>query len=413
MIEKPIGLLVATFMLASSVGAAELPAGTVVSAVNLDAMLNDTFDGHVLVDVIPESMRFLIRKYALQIKLKKINKLPVDDSYYRATEKYSGQVEIDPTTKLLKNYVAGTPFPTVDPTDPLSGYKVMWNNFYYFSISGPSLDGDYDQLLIDGKKGLDQQQTWHFTNLPMQGRATEPHTIGDGNMAKKEMVYVKAPYDAKGFALLTLRYSDGRLDDTWGYIKSIRRVRRFSSGTWMDPVAGSDLLYDDINGFNANPTWYKNFKYLGRHYVLGMQLEVAQTLRGAGNTNAEFPYIDLATWPHWNPVQEWGPIPVDMVEAIPPEHHPYSKKIYYFSVDYPGFVRYMEAYDKIGNLWKVDMLAPGVAPDGEGRSWVTRYLAHIIDVQREHATVAVGWDVLPASLTPEQVTVDTLSRAAR
>ncbi len=413
MSRKIIGKLMATVLLTGTVGAAELPAGTVVNAANLDAVLNESFDGHLLADVMPESMRLMIRKYALELKLKKIKKLPVDESYYRVTEQYSGQVEIDPATKMIKNYVAGTPFPAVDSADPLGGYKIMWNNFFYFSISGSSLDGDYDQLLISGKSGLDQHQTWHFTNLPMRGRAIEPHTLGDGNIAKKEMVYVKAPYDAKGFALLTLRYSDGRLDDTWGYIKSIRRVRRFSSGTWMDPVGGSDLLYDDINGFNAHPAWYKDFKYLGRQYVLGMQLEVPQTVRGANTKTEEFPYIDLETWPHWNPIQEWGPVPVDMVEAIPPEHHPYSKKIYYFSVDYPGFVRYMEAYDKIGDLWKVDMLAPGVAPDTAGRSWVTKYLAHIIDVRREHATIAVGWDVVPADLTPDQVTVDTLSRVAR
>lgn len=393
--------------------AADLPPGTVINSSNIDAMLQESFDGHVVADVMPESMQLMIRKYALQLRLKKINKLPVDESYYRATDQYSGQVEIDPTTKLLKNYIAGTPFPKIDIDDPLGGYKAMWNNFYYFSISGTSLDGDYDQLLISGKKGLDQHQTWHFTNLPMQGRAIQPHALGDGTVAKREMVYVKAPYDAKGFALLTFRYSDGRLDDTWGYIKSIRRVRRFSSGTWMDPVGGSDLLYDDINGFNANPAWYKDFKYLGRRHVLGMQLEVPQTARGSATKAQEFPYIDLETWPHWNPIQEWGPVPVDMVEATPPEHHPYSKKVYYISVDYPGFIRYMEAYDKAGDLWKVDMLAPGAAPDAAGRSWVTRYLAHIIDVQREHATVAVGWDVTPADLKPDEVTVDTLSRVAR
>jgi len=235
-------------------------------------------------------------------------------------------VQIDPTTKLLSNYVAGTPFPTIDPTNPLAGYMVMWNNFYYAAVSGPSLNGDYDQLIIDGRKGLDQHQTWHFTNLPMAGRTLEPHTIGDGKIAKKEMVYVKAPYDAKGFALLTHRYNDGRLDDTWGYIKTIRRVRRFSSGTWMDPVAGSDFLYDDINAFNANPVWYKDFKYLGRKYVLGFQLEVPQTVPGASDKAAEFPRVDLQNWPHWNPIQEWGPVPVDVVEAIPPDHHPYSKK---------------------------------------------------------------------------------------
>ncbi|MGE0811009.1 MAG: DUF1329 domain-containing protein [Immundisolibacter sp.] len=406
-------LFLAAGLWLTAASAAELPAGTVINAGNIDAMLKESFDGQAIADVMPESMQFMIRKYALQIKLKKIQKQAIDPSYYEATQKYAGQVQIDPTTKLLSNYVAGTPFPTIDPANSLAGYMAMWNSFYYFSTSGPSLDGDYDQLLIDGEDGLDQHQTWHFTNLPMVGRTLEPHTLGDGKIAKKEMVYVKAPYDAKGFALLTHRYSDGRLDDTWGYIKSIRRVRRFSSGTWMDPVGGSDLLYDDINAFNANPAWYRDFRYVGRKYVLGMQLEVPQTVRGAPDKAAEFPYIDLNNWPHWNPIQEWGPVLVDVVEAFPPEHHPYSKKVYFISVDYPGFARYMEAYDKGGKLWKVDMLAPGAAADSNGRSWITRYLAHIIDIQREHATVAVGWDVAPATLSPDDVTVDVLSRVAR
>jgi hypothetical protein len=73
----------------------------------------------------------------------------------------------------------------------------------------------------------------------------------------------------------------------------------------------------------------------------------------------------------------------------------------------------MEAYDKAGKLWKVDMLAPGAAQDAEGRNWITRYTVHLIDLQREHATVAVGWNVAPAKVAPDDVTVDALARAAR
>ena len=120
--------------------AAELPAGTVINASNIDDMLPQSFDGHVIGDVMPLSMQFLVRNYALQIKLKKIQKQEIDPSYYETTAKYSGQVRIDPDTKLLSNYVAGTPFPTIDPDDPLAGYMAMWNSFYYYAVSGPSLD---------------------------------------------------------------------------------------------------------------------------------------------------------------------------------------------------------------------------------------------------------------------------------
>ena len=51
--------------------AAELPAGTVINASNIDDMLPQSFDGHVIGDVMPLSMQFLVRDYAFQIKLKK------------------------------------------------------------------------------------------------------------------------------------------------------------------------------------------------------------------------------------------------------------------------------------------------------------------------------------------------------
>lgn len=405
--------LLLAISLSTAALADELPPGAVIAAGDLDAALSATFDGHELADTIPESMQFMIRNYALKINLKKIETLPIDASYYQVTQRNAGTVELDPETKLLKNYVAGTPFPNIDAADPLAGYKVIWNSFYYHALSGAAADGDYDQLLIDADKGLDQHQTWHFTNLPMVGRTPEPHRFGDGLIAKKEMVYAKAPYDAKGFATLTYRYNDGRLDDSWGYIKSVRRVRRFSSGSWMDPVGGSDLLYDDINGFNANPAWYGNFRYLGRRHILGFQLEKPQTVAGAASKAEEFPHVDLKNWPHWNPIQEWGPVATDVIEATPPEQHPYSKKIYYLSADYPGFARYMEAYDKAGKLWKVVFYAPGAAEDAAGRSWITRYAAYVIDVQREHATVAFGWNVTPTEMSPDEIDVNALARVAR
>ncbi|MEC9340402.1 MAG: DUF1329 domain-containing protein, partial [Pseudomonadota bacterium] len=101
------------------------------------------------------------------------------------------------------------------------------------------------------------------------------------------------------------------------------------------------------------------------------------------------------------------------VEAIPPEIHPYSKKVYYFSTWYPGYVLLVEIYDKRGELWKVDLLAPGVAQDPDGRWWVSRFLAHMIDIKNMHATIAVGWDVYPNYLDEATMSPDALKKAAR
>ena len=71
----------------TTASATELPAGTVINAGNIDAMLSESFDGQVIADVMPDSMQFMVRKYALQIKLKKIEKQAIDPSYDEATQK--------------------------------------------------------------------------------------------------------------------------------------------------------------------------------------------------------------------------------------------------------------------------------------------------------------------------------------
>ena len=65
--------------------------------------------------------------HTIQIKEPKINR-PLKE-YVEATEKYSGQVRFGPNGELL-NYVAGQPFPKIDPKDPQIGQKLAWNFFW-------------------------------------------------------------------------------------------------------------------------------------------------------------------------------------------------------------------------------------------------------------------------------------------
>src|SRR5215831_14546690 len=47
--------------------------------------------------------------------------------YKDATEKYSGQVRLTEDHRSLVGYVAGQPFPLIDPNDPYAGTKIVWN----------------------------------------------------------------------------------------------------------------------------------------------------------------------------------------------------------------------------------------------------------------------------------------------
>ena len=75
--------------------------------------------------LIPGIQWFVENGMPIQVgEYKKVN-LP--KLYAEATEKYSGQVQLSADGREMFNYVAGVPFPNIDPNDPMAGSKIMWN----------------------------------------------------------------------------------------------------------------------------------------------------------------------------------------------------------------------------------------------------------------------------------------------
>jgi hypothetical protein len=67
-------------VLALSIGshAAELPAGTVISAENIDKIKNDTFEGHTIASLLTEKMEWRIRNNGWKLPLAKSQKVKLD-----------------------------------------------------------------------------------------------------------------------------------------------------------------------------------------------------------------------------------------------------------------------------------------------------------------------------------------------
>ncbi len=63
--------------------------------------------------------------------------------YRAATEANAGQVRISSDGNVLENYVAGLPFPAIDPNDPEAALKIMWNYQYKPLITDDVLMRDF------------------------------------------------------------------------------------------------------------------------------------------------------------------------------------------------------------------------------------------------------------------------------
>src|SRR5947207_980745 len=75
--------------------------------------------------LIPTIMSYV--EHGIPIKVIAYRKVELPRLYKEATEKYANQVKISPDGREIFNYVAGLPFPNIDPNDPLVATKIMCN----------------------------------------------------------------------------------------------------------------------------------------------------------------------------------------------------------------------------------------------------------------------------------------------
>lgn len=412
-----IGVICFMMVLGSSFAWAELKEGTVINAANIDKMKPQEFEGKTIASMLPEKIEWWIRNHGLNITLRHSEPLLVNPRWVEETNKYSGDVKFDPKTRDVTGYKAGLAFPNIKNDDPNKASKLLWN--MYLTAGYPKQDYFYIPFfryqLIDAKKGLESEMEWVFLRVFNRGALSGLYKIDEKDPVDfKQICMALEPYDIRGIGTFFKRYKDGRTDDTWAYLRSVRRTRRLSGGTWMDPIGGTDQLNDEIEISSAYPAWYKGFKYLGKRYVLAIAHSREPAYNKADNS---FPNIDLKNPPYWNPVDTWEPREVHVFEVILPEEHSLSKRVIYLDAQIPiGY--YSEAYDKKGDFVKIYLLSYySVLGLDSPTSWSVRAQSgFVIDFKRMHATVwheAESTRCNPPGMGLDDVSLSTMEAIAQ
>lgn len=406
-------LFVVLLILGKAAISAELPDGTVISKENLDGIVNDTFEGHTIASLLTEKMEWQIRNTGLKLPLSHSPEPVLDPKYIEATKADSGQVKYDPQAREVSGYVAGMPFPSIVESDPNAGEKIMWN-VYYGAVSGKDVDDGVYFVMVNSS-GYESSQRWVFERIFNKGRLGESKSVlGDQDVLTKTIFVGVSPQDIKGTGTFTIRYDvPGRVEDQWAYIKSARRTRRLSGNAWMDPVGGLDLLQDDLYVYNARPSQYKQNKLIGKRWILAStDYKLSHDMSKAGTAD-EFPQLKDHEAPYWNVTEKWAPREVWVIEATPPEEHPYSKKIVYVDAKIPVIYQ-GEIYDKKGEYWRHIYFQFGQQIGvSSGIKYFVPLAGAFIDFKAKHATLDF---VSPAitdkqDATYEHWSIDALERA--
>jgi hypothetical protein len=342
-------------------------------------------------DLISPGLEWCIKR-GLPLTITDPRRVEWPRAYREATEKYAAQVRLSPDGLDVHDYVAGLPFPTIDPEDPHVALKIMWNWGYTHlttdDVDLRNFDADTGAIGVDGRFSVERHFLLdHFRRLFWTGRLfvdPKPEKPNpNGYRAQQGLYPILEPFDLKGVGALGNRYiASAKQDDSWLYLPSLRRVRRLSSAQRSDALFGQDTDVDSFYGYSGHVAWM-DFKYLGERDVLGVMH--AQHLPVKWDEKADWAFDDV-----------WEKRRVHVIEGISKlPQYAYGKRVIF--VDKEAWViPYTDIYDRSGELWKIwinDISFRREAFEGPGAIEYPDEMGFIpaivmVDVQLEHATKA-------------------------
>jgi hypothetical protein len=341
-------------------------------------------------DLVSPGMEWCIKR-GWPITISETKRIEWPKAYKEATEKYASQAKLTPDGLDVKNYVAGMPFPQIDPKDPQVAYKIMWNYSYQFlttdDVDLRNFDADTGSIADHGPMSVERHFLLdHFRRLFWTGRLyvdPKPEKPNpNGYRAQQGLYPILEPFDLKGVGALGNRYGDsGKQDDSWLYLPSLRRVRRLSTAQRSDALFGQDTDVDSYYGYAGHIAWM-DWKYLGEKEVIG----------AFHAKNYPVKWHEKVDWAFDDVWEKRKVYVVEGVSKLP--QYAYSKRVLY--IDKEGWVMpFTDIYDRSGELWKIWIndfsfrtSVPGSAaityPDEMG--FVPSIV--MVDMQLEHATRA-------------------------
>jgi hypothetical protein len=218
-------------------------------------------------DLVSPGNFYLVRQ-GMRIKIAPTERLEWPPPYKAATEKYASQVSLNDKGELL-NYVAGQPFPLLDPNDPQVATKAMWN----FSFR-PQYTDDADirdvEINTTGATGptIEHLAIGHLAFYNNMGRTevnpipTDPEAIGASIRYRFGAFPFLDPEELRGFGLVRIRSrKPGVDDDAWYYNPTTRKLRAVTADSLSDamgPVGMGGGAGGGMPSFFATSVSYAN-----------------------------------------------------------------------------------------------------------------------------------------------------------
>jgi hypothetical protein len=364
------------------------------ASVHADVAPGDKIDGTNVAkakDLISPGLEWCIKR-GFPITVVESKRVEWPKAYKEATEKYAPQVKLSADGLTVSNYVAGQPFPNLDPKDPQFALKIM-SNYEYGFVNGlddtdlRNFDADTGTIPPAGPMTVERHFLLdHLRRLFWTGRLyvdPKPEKPNPNGYRVQQGLYpILEPFDLKGVGALGNRYIDSaKQDDSWLYLPSLRRVRRLSTAQRSDALFGQDTDVDSYYGYAGQVSWM-DWKYLGEKEVLGP-------------VHAEHFPVKWDSKVDWAFDDVWEKRKVYVIEGTSKlPQYAYSKRVLFIDKEYWG-IPFSDIYDRSGELWKIwinDLSFRKSVPGNNAVVYEDEMpfapAIVMVDLQLEHATKA-------------------------
>lgn len=370
-----------------------------------------------LKEVMLESLynRFDPNSYAplAPIRIKETDQYHCSKGWIEKSLESAKTVKLGADGLTLEGYVGGYPF-----INPKNGVELIhWADRSYKSDTAtlhPMRLRLYNRH-NKPERELRQQcfvQIWKYPTDWMT--PVEPNAQNIDYIVSGIFIY---PRDVSGTSYVRKRFIDYSAPDEFVlYIPSMRRVRRMSGSDTQDPLFGSDLVWDDYNGYwqKVSPTIFPNdYKMLPPRELLcptvvdynwpndrikgGYPDYTIEEDSATGQTLLHFGSWQLR-WLH-------------MLEAASKDpNYVYGRRVMAFDPE-GCFIPQCQMYDQGGRLWRSWVRDANISQKGEG---YTEELIDIIDHVNTHRTILdFNGEKNPRWCGPEYADVRFLTKKAR
>src|SRR5580704_3925289 len=342
-------------------------------------------------------------------------KIGLPRKYREDTEKYHNQTKLVQKGEgyTVSGYVAGMPFPDIDPNDPQAGVKLIYDNYYnyipyrVFSEAGPK--GGNGWTSVDRYSNKTYSYVYEiyfkFKHISDPGMGVDtPDQQGDIFLSQNNVVW--QPEQSKYTNDLLIFYDDPARDpEVYVFVPALRRSLRLSSAARCAPLLGGDYVADDSReGLNIQPPIFQG-KLLGIKRVL----EIAHAdPAGYQNYNnyfspVSFPKPGVGKW-------ELRDAYVVDIQRIPSMQrgYCYAHRIVFLDKETLEPID-IDLYDNSGNFWKgiLNIYYPTALPGSPG-DFVTalggpgNICSTMWDIQNNHITFAVMYNSKIDNEMPDQ-----------